>query len=46
MKTKISKTRSQVVRALIQRAGAGAGAHGKSFKSERRAAKISLNREF
>ena len=39
------KERNAAVMQLIKRAGAGSGAHGKTKKAERRAAKVSLNKE-
>ena len=44
-KAKMPKERNAGVMQLINRAGAGAGAHGKTKKAERRAAKISLQKE-
>ena len=44
-KLKVPKERNAGVFRLIQRAGAGSGAHGKTKKAERRAAKISLHKQ-
>ena len=44
-KIKMPKERNAAVMQLIKRAGAGSGAHGKTKKAERRAAKVSLNKE-
>lgn len=39
------KERNEIVFALAKRAGAGSGQHGKTKKAERRAAKISLQKQ-
>lgn len=44
-KPKVPKERNAGVFQLIKRAGAGSGAHGKTKKAERRAAKISLQKQ-
>lgn len=44
-KPKVPKERNAAVMALIVRAGAGSGQHGKTKKAERRAAKISLQKQ-
>jgi hypothetical protein len=44
-KPKVPKERNAAVVELIKRAGAGSGAHGKTKKAERRAAKISLQQQ-
>ena len=44
-KIKMPKERNAAVMQLIKRAGAGSGAHGKTKKAERRAAKVNLNKE-
>ena len=41
-KLKVPKERNSAVVQLIKRAGAGSGAHGKTNKAERRAAKMKL----
>lgn len=43
-KLKVPKERNAAVMQLIARAGAGSGKHGKTYKAERRAAKVSLQK--
>ena len=43
-KLKVPKERNAAVVQLIKRAGSGSGAHGKTNKAERRAAKVSLQK--
>lgn len=43
-KIKVPKERNAAVMALIARAGAGSGKHGKTKKAERRAAKMTLQK--
>jgi hypothetical protein len=43
-KIKVPKERNAAVMALIVRAGAGSGKHGKTKKAERRAAKMTLQK--
>ena len=44
-KPKVPKERNAAVMALIVRAGAGSGKHGKTKKAERRAAKMTLRKQ-
>lgn len=44
-KLRVPKERNTAVVHLIKRAGAGSGAHGKTKKAERRAAKVALQRD-
>lgn len=44
-KPKVPKERNEVVFQLIKRAGSGSGAHGKTKKAERRAAKVALKEQ-